>query len=131
MALLINFSFNCLSVILLYTYGWVTYIYTHSIWFRMTFCGKNADDWAYLVLNLEYSFKYLHCSHSSTCLINCPAAQERISSIENGWLLMNWCIFGGLSPLSSLPCEDKHSKAASNLFGIAPLTVWVASASVN
>jgi len=44
---------------------------------------------------------------------------------------MNWCIFGGLSKLSSLPCEDKQRKAASNLFGIAPLTVRVASASVN
>lgn len=82
-------------------------------------------------LNLGYSFKYLHCSHSFTCSINCLAALQRISSIDYGWLLMNWCIFRGLSALSYMPCEDKHSKAASNLFGIALLTVWVASASVN
>lgn len=63
--------------------------------------------------------------------MNCPVTLEWIISKENAWMLMNWCIFGGFSKLSSLPCEDKQSKAASNLFGIAPMTVWVASASVN
>lgn len=64
-------------------------------------------------------------------LMNHPAALQRISGEENRWMLMNGCILRGLYELSSLPCEDKQSKAASNLFGIAPLTVWVASAGVN